>query len=214
MKQRFTSRKSERGTTVLVTVMVTTLITAIGMLAIRNIGKIDQAVGYSRLSAQTLAVAEMGTTAALAQIAVVGADYYATQMDRGTQCGANGAFPLEMSTCYRMRAAEIEGTTTGRSGSKLFEPAVAGSETGSFGPSAGTMGFVSVEMTEKYKTSFPVPGAKVGETSYVTVTMTATGNVRPVPDPGNVDECAAGAALATSKKVMRAHTVIGPLLTQ
>ena len=212
LRQRLRSRKSQRGTTVLVTVMVTTLITAIGVLAIRNIGKIDQAVGNSRQGTQTLAVAEMGTTAALSQIAVLGADYYAKQMDRGAKCGANGPDPTDGSyqpTCYRMRASEIEGTTTSKSGETLFEAAVPGTETGSFGPSAGTMGYVSIEMTEKYKTSFPVPGAKVGDASYVTVTMTTTGNVRPIPT--DADECL-GTALAASKKVMRAHTVIGPLL--
>jgi hypothetical protein len=204
-------RRRERGTTVLITVMVTTLLTAIGVLAVRSIAKIDQAVGYSRQGTQTLAVAELGTTAALAQIAVLGADYYALQMDGGARCGANGAYPLEKSTCYRMRASEIETTTAAASGETLFETAVPGSETGSFGPTAGTMGYVSVEMTEKYKTSFPVPGARVGDASYVSVTMTTTGVVRPVS--ASTDECV-GTSLATSKKVMRAHTVIGPLLSQ
>ena len=48
-RRRF-SRKDERGTTVVVVVMVTTLITAIGVFAVRNVTQIDQAVGYSRQS--------------------------------------------------------------------------------------------------------------------------------------------------------------------
>jgi hypothetical protein len=205
------SRRSERGATVLVVVCVLMLLSGIGVFAIRSITKVDQAVGFSRQSAQTLAVAELGTTAALAQIAVLGADFYANQMDSGGTCLANGAFQADRTTCYRMRRDEIEGTTTSSGGETLFEPSVSGTETGSFGPIAGTMGYVSIEMTEKYKANFPVPGQKAGDASYVSVTMTTTGNVRPVSV--NTDECV-DTAIATSKKVMRAHTVIGPLLSQ
>lgn len=210
-RRRFSSRRGERGTTVLVTVLVTTLITGIGMLAVRSIGKVDTAMGYARQGQQTVAVAELGATAALAQIGVLGADYYANLMDAGGECRANAGFSTGKATCYRMRASEIEGTTTSSNGETLFEPAGA-NETGSFGPSSNSMGYVSIEMTEKYKTNFPVPGAKVGDASYVTVTMTSTGNVRPIVASSGTDECV-GTALATSKKVMRAHTIIGPLLT-
>ena len=210
-RRRRLSRKSQRGTTVLVTVMVTTLLTSVGVFAIQSIGRVDQAVGYSRQGAQTLAVAELGTTAALAQIAVLGAQFYSDEMDRGGTCQANGAFNSAATTCYRMRADEIEGTTASNGGETLFEPTVAGTETGSFGPLSDTMGFVSVELTEKYRANFPVAGQRVGDASYVNVTMTSTGNVRPVTtDPS---ECV-GTALATTKKVMRAHTIIGPLLSQ
>lgn len=200
-------RRSERGATVLVVVCVLTLLSGIGVFAIRSIGKVDQAVGFSRQSSQTMAVAELGTTAALTQIAVLGAEFYSSQMDQGGTCQANGAFQADRTTCYRMRRDEIEGTA----GNALFVPTVAGSETGSFGPLAGTMGYVSIEMTEKYKTNFPVPGQKAGDASYVSVTMTTTGQVRPVSTDSN--ECV-DTAIATSKKVMRAHTIIGPLLSQ
>lgn len=206
-RRRGFSRKSERGATVLVTVLVTMLLTSLGIFAIRNVSKVDQAVGFSRQGGQTLAVAELGTTVALAQVAVLGAEYYSNQMDSGAKCSANGSFDSSRTTCYRMRADELEGTT----GKKLFQAAVAGTDTGSFGPTANTMGFVSIELTEKYKANFPVPGQKAGDASYVSVTMTSTGNVRPVVS--GTDECV-GTAIVTSKKAMRAHTIIGPLLSQ
>jgi hypothetical protein len=206
-RRRGFSRKSERGATVLVVASVIMLLTGIGIFTIRSVTRVDQAVGFSRQSAQTMAVAELGTTAALAQIAVLGAEFYATQMDQGGTCQANGNFQTDRTTCYRMRRDEIEGTA----GATLFVPTVAGTETGSFGPLARTMGYVSIEMTEKYKTNFPVPGQKAGDASYVTVTMTTTGNVRPINTTS--DECV-NTAIATSKKVMRAHTIIGPLLSQ
>jgi hypothetical protein len=207
-RRRAFSRGSERGATVLVVVCVLVLLSGIGVFAIRSIGRVDQAVGFSRQGSQTMAVAELGTTAALSQIAVLGAEFYATQMDQtSVRCPANGAFQADRTTCYRMRRDEIESTA----GQTLFVPAVAGSETGSFGPLAGTMGYVSIEMTEKYKTNFPVPGQKAGDASYMSVTMTTTGHVRPINN--SADECV-NTAIATSKKVMRAHTIIGPLLSQ
>jgi hypothetical protein len=201
------ARKSERGTTVLITVMVTTLITAIGVFAVRNVSRIDQAVGLSRRGNQTLAVAELGASAALSQISVAGAQYYADHMDGTSKCQANGNFDQLPTTCYRMRAEDF----VGNSGETLFEPSVAGTETGSFGPMGSSMGYVSVEMTEKYNTNFPVPGAEVGKASYVTVTMTSTGNVRP---NSGATACSDSDARATSKQVVRAHTIIGPLQSQ
>jgi hypothetical protein len=212
-RRRAFSRKSERGTTVLVTVMVTMLLTSIGIFAIRNISKVDQAVGFSRQSAQTLAIAELGTTVALAQIASKGAQYYADRMDEkdpvtreSAICDANGAFPRTQTTCDRLNGDDILKTTATSGGVALFEPTVSGSETGSFGPLAGTTGQVSIELTEKFKAPFLVPGEQDGATTYVSVTMTSTGEVRA---EGNTDKCVG--TLATSKKVMRAHTIIGPV---
>lgn len=199
-------RKAERGTTVVIVVMVTTLITAIGMFAIRNISQIDQAVGFSRQSAQTNALAELGTTAAMAQIVVLGS-YYTSQMDNGYQCLANGPYVNTLgSTCYRLRQSEIEGTTTTNGGETLLEPAVASSESGSFGPLANTTGFVSIEMTEKYRTGTPQAGVKQGDGSTYDVTLTTTANVRPITT--NADPCGDAVPTVTVKKVLRAHTIV------
>jgi hypothetical protein len=200
------SRKSERGTTVVIVVMVTTLITAIGMFAVRSISQIDQAVGFSRQAGQTNALAELGTTAAMAQIVVLGS-YYTSQMDNGGLCLANGPYATTLgSTCYRIRQADIEGTTTSNGAETLLEPAVAGSDSGSFGPLANTTGFVSIELTEKYKSNSTPPGTQQGSGSSYDVTMTTTANVRPIStDP---DPCGDSVPAVTVKKVLRAHTIV------
>ena len=186
--------------------MVTTLITAIGMFAIRNISQVDQAVGFSRQSAQTTALAELGTTAAMAQIVVLGS-YYTTQMDQGYQCQANGPYAATLgSTCYRIKQADIETSTASYGGDTLLEPAVSSSESGSFGPLANTTGFVSIELTEKYKTSTPKPGSKQGDGSDFDVTLTTTANVRPITT--NADPCGDSVPAVTVKKVLRAHTIV------
>jgi len=186
--------------------MVTTLITAIGMFAIRSISQIDQAVGFSRQSGQTNALAELGTTAAMAQIVVLGS-YYTTQMDNGGLCLANGPYATTLgSTCYRIKQADIEGTTTSNGAETLLESAVAGSESGSFGPLANTTGFVSIELTEKYKSNGTPPGTQQGSGSSFDVTMTTTANVRPIST--NPDPCGDSVPAVTVKKVLRAHTIV------
>jgi hypothetical protein len=204
------TRKSERGTTVMVVVLATTLLTAIGIFAVRNAGQVDMAIGYSRQAAQTTAVAELGTTAALAQIAVNGARFYLDKMDSNIECAANPSGTLattmqSITTCYPLSQGELEKA----SAQPLFKAAVkASGETGSFGPYAAVSGAVGIELTEKHKANNPVKGEKQGSATYYDVTMTTTGKVR--PPSSTTDECADGAAETTVKKVVRAHTIIGP----
>jgi hypothetical protein len=196
------SRKSERGTAVVVVVMVTTLITAIGVFAVRNVSQIDQAVGYSRQSTQTNALAELGTTAAMAQITAQH-PFYTNNMNRGLKCQANGPYAADTeSHCNKLDRSDLEVTTLGNNGETLTEPAVPGSEAGSFGPLANTTGLVSIELTEKHATNTPIPGGG----SALDVTLTTTAVVSPItstPDP-----CAEGVPTMSVKKVMRAHVIV------
>jgi hypothetical protein len=208
--RRRRSRKSERGTTVVIVVMVATLITAIGAFAVHNIGQIDIAVGYSRQSAQTYALAELGTTAAMSQIA--GNSYLnvmselANPRDPVTPtapkylCRANGVFASNNgSSCARIGQANIE-TTTGKT---LLVPSATGTgEVGSFGPIANLVGLVDVELTERRKAN-DIPGNQQGSAYDITLTTTAV--VSPPPTAGT--PCG-GVASMTVKKVLRSHVVI------
>jgi hypothetical protein len=200
-KLRF-SRKNERGTAVVVVVMVTTLITAIGVFAVRNVSQIDQAVGYSRQSTQTNALAELGTTAAMAQITAQHPKY-TDHMSDGLKCQANGPYAANTDVyCYKFDRSELEVTTLGNNGATLTEAAVAGTEAGSFGPLANTTGLVSIELTEKHPTNTPIPGGG----SALDVTLTTTAVVSPITsDP---DPCADGVPTMSVKKVMRAHVIV------
>jgi hypothetical protein len=203
-RRRF-SRKDERGTTVVVVVMVTTLITAIGIFAVRNVSQIDQAVGYSRQSAQTTALAELGTTAAVTQIGSMGG-YYTDQMSRGLKCLANGPYASNSSsTCFHLDQGDIDVATTSHSGETLLEPSVAGTETGSFGPLSHTAGFVRVELTEKHATNTPIAGSS--GTAF-DVTLTTMASVSPISK--TADPCANGVASMTVQKVMRSHVIVPP----
>ena len=181
--------------------MVTTLITAIGIFAVRNISQIDQAVGYSRQSAQTMALAELGTTAALAEIGSTGS-YYIDHMT-SVPCMANGPYAgVAGSTCYRLDQDAFDTATTNHNGETLLEPTVAGTETGSFGPLANAAGFVTVELTEKHQSNVDSPGALAS----FDVTLTTMAAVS--PDSKLADPCGNGVAAMSVQKVMRAHVSV------
>lgn len=181
--------------------MITTLITAIGVFAVRNISMVDQAVGYGRQSGQTIALAELGTTAALAQIGPK-KEYYVNHAQTGFTCDANVG--LTDRSCYPLSQQEIEQTTTGSQGETLLEPSVSGSETGSFGPLANLTGLVDVELTDVHKASKYVEGQPLDQTPY-DVTLTTTARV--IPTPATAAPCGAGISNSTVKKRMRAHAI-------
>lgn len=200
-RRRF-SHKAERGTAVVVVVLVTTLITAIGIFAVRNVSQIDQAVGYSRQAAQSNALAELATTAAMAEVGSKGGGY-TNNMSRGLWCLSNGRYAKDpSSTCYKLDRSALETITAANNGETLLEPAVAGSETGSFGPLANTTGVIQVELTDKHSTNTPIPGG--GDAFDVTLTTMAT--VTPITSSS--DPCADGVATMAVTKVLRAHMIV------
>jgi hypothetical protein len=210
--ERHLARKSQRGTAVVVVVMVTTLITAIGVFAVRNASQIDQAVGYSRQSSQTIALAELGTTAAISEFGANKAAAYVTQMvNRPETCLANANLPAG-TPCARLFRSDIEASSK----DTLLEPTVAGSETGSLGPSGAMMGDLYVEVTERQPAGRPIAGTDLGgtgiELKYAKVTLTTTAQIRPTAPTGSNDNlCNAGVAAVAAKKVMRARVVVGPI---
>jgi hypothetical protein len=215
--KRHLSRKSQRGTTVLIVVMVTTLVAAIGVFAVRNASQIDQAVGYSRLSAQTAALAELGTTVAITEFGANKASALIAQMDHpqeSTTCDANRTAPAP--TCYRLFKGDLENSIQQLTNETLLVSTVDGSETGTFGPTSSMFGDVYVEITEKGPTGRPVAGTDLGgtgmELKFARVTLTTTGQVRPLAPAGGDDNlCDAGIAAVAAKKVTRARVVVGPI---
>lgn len=210
--KRQLARKSQRGTTVLVVVMVTTLVTAIGVFAVRNATQIDRAVGYSRQATQTVALAELGTTAAISEFGANKAAAYVAQMvNKPEKCIANANLP-DGTPCTRLFRSDIEASTE----DTLLEPTVEGSETGSLGPTGSMIGDLYVEITERNPTGRPIAGTDLGgtgiELKYAKVTLTTTAQIRPTaPAGGNDDTCNEGVAAVAAKKVMRARVVVGPI---
>lgn len=205
--RRLRLRRRQRGSTVLIVVMVTTLITGIGVFALRNMSQMDQAVGFARQSGQATTLVELGTSAALSQIVSSGVDY-ASKMSSGNKCPANGPYLNDpRSSCVLLGQDEIERTTSASGGVTLLQ-APNSAESGSFGLYAGTEtnDVIGVQLTEKYSTSTSQAGLAQGS-GYYDVTVTGTATIRPT----STTECSDSAPALSVKRVLRAHAIIpGP----
>ena len=202
--------KSERGTAVVVVVMVTTLITAIGVFAVRAVSQVDQAVGYARQAGQTVAIAELGTSAVMAQLSAGTSATYVNQMVSAPEtCLANASLAAG-TPCYRLYRSELDAQTTSLEGVPLLQPSSA-TESGSFGPLAQMDGDFVVEMTDPRPTGRPVAGTDLGGLGtafkYVKLSLTTTAQVR----PQGAAACSDGVASATTQQAMRARVVVGPI---
>ena len=206
-----TSRQGERGAAVFIVMMVITLLTAVGLFAVRSASLADVAAGYDREGAQAALVAEYAITASAAYMANDASTVllgYKASIDKTPQnCQANampGTFPSPAPRpgCYRLELAELNTSFGKVSGASAFAPPnLSGSPTGStssLNANETTNATFVVEVTDVSKTGVPAEGddAKV---SMLVMTLTAISQVRPAA------ACAASlSAPAAGQQVMRA----------
>lgn len=212
-----TRHVSERGAAVFVVVMVLTMLTAIGVFAIRAASMANAASGYDRQNTQNHYVGEYGLLSAVAELSTTRRSAYVEKMGKGVEtCTATkGVASLGTGVpCYHLYANDVAKTVASNfSGRPLFEaPSGSGSSLvpGSLGPVPLDGDFV-VEMTDPGPVGLPVAGTDVGGSAakfrYLQVTLTSVGQVRPA---GNPAACSAGAVVA-GNEAGRAFVVIGPL---
>ncbi|MES1176715.1 MAG: pilus assembly PilX N-terminal domain-containing protein [Myxococcales bacterium] len=187
-------RQAQRGAAVFMVVMVLTILTAIGIVAVRATSLADAAAGYDREGAQAALIAQYGITATTAYMATNRGgtilNQFALSETQATPpvCEANvianpGASPLPHPGCYRFQMSELQTSFTQESSETVFAPgnlpsAPAGS-TSSLTSSENTNALFVVELTEGAKTGVPKEGRSTNDTS-VMLTMTAIAQVRPV----------------------------------
>jgi len=211
-------RASERGAAVFVVVMVLTMLTAIGVFAMRAASMANLSSGYDRQNTQNHYVGEFGLLTAVAELSTTKRSAYVQKMSQGVEkCTATKGVTSLSTTgvpCYHLYANDVsKAVASNFSGRPLFEPpSGTGSALvpGSLGPVALDGDFV-VEMTDPGPVGLPVAGTDVGGSAakfrYLQVTLTSVGQVRPAGDPA---ACTAGAVVA-GNEVGRAFVVIGPL---
>lgn len=202
---RLLRRRSQRGNAVLVVVMATMLLGAMGVYAVRNISLVDQAVGYGRQAEQTTALAEAGTTAAMAYVATINREtLQRTSLDPNLLCVANGVVPAgQASTCYPFNGDTMNTVTTNNGGKKLLELSGA-SESGSFGAAADMQGLIDVELTDVQDASVYLKGRPLGEKA---LDATVTTRARVLPNQAGGNPCGTAVSSMTAKKVLRAHAI-------
>jgi hypothetical protein len=211
-------RASERGTAIFIVVMVMTMLTAIGIFAIRAASLGAATSGYDRQNTQNHYVGEYGMLTMVSELSTTRRSAYVNEMTAAhDKCWAtqNLADPSAnvFVPCYRLYTREIQRVLP--SGHALFDPATGDGGTlvspGSLGPSALDGDFV-VEMTDPGPAGAPVAGSDVGGTGprfrYLQLTLTSIGQVRPAADP---TVCDTSATTIAGDETGRAFVVIGPM---
>jgi hypothetical protein len=221
--RKWRRRAAERGAAVFVVVMVMTMLTAVGIFAIRAASLAGAASGYDRQSTQNHYVSEYGLFGAVAELSTGRRNSYVTKLGQGAEtCNAEKGVTNPGGTvpCYHLFANDVQKAVTAAfSGRPLFEATSTSGTTmtpGSLGPAALDGDFM-VEMTDPGPVGMPVAGSDVGGTGpkfrYLQVTLTATGQVRPTGNAncedvsGTVDVKGQVAGNETG----RALVVIGPM---
>ena len=206
-------RRAERGAAVFVVVLVITLVSALGLFAMRSATLATLASGYGRQMTQTHYVTELALGLTVTELGGDMRQAYAEQLWSGkytSECA--GAATLTNSTCFPLYYVDLEArVATHNSLAKLLEPAV-GATPGSLGP-VPLEGDFRVEVSDIHEASPPMAGMDLTGMSasprYYAVTLTAAGQVRPQPEVAN--QLDAPASAAAGIEGARAHIVVGPL---
>jgi Tfp pilus assembly protein PilX len=94
-----TKRQGERGAAIFIVVMVLTMLTAVGVFAIRAASLAEAASGYDRQNTQNHYVGEYGLHGAVTELSSPRRDWYYNQMKKGAEpCTATKGITSAIST--------------------------------------------------------------------------------------------------------------------
>jgi hypothetical protein len=205
------NRNQERGVAIFIVVMVLTMLSAIGVFAMRAASMATLTSGYDRQSTQNQLAGDYGMLAAATELGSsrVNGQYGEMMRTKSDVCFANRGRSSDGGAyvpCLHLTEANIQQNVAvpifaPASGSLAAPPVVPGS----LGP-AGLAGAFDVEITDPGPVGLPVKGANLGNSNlkYKQVTLTSTGQVRPTGDGGS-------ACVAAGNISGRAYIVIGPI---
>ena len=206
-------RQHERGAAVFIVVMVVTLLTAVGVFAIRSASLVDVASGYNRQSLQTEYVSDYGVLLTAHELSTQAASAYTNVAQSGTDdclstSGVNTAV-VGNPFCYAFQSQELgeRFSTDGLFNDSDGLPGTLIDPVGADADDADNLEarFV-VEMTEAFQTG-NARGADLTSNQLVPVqvTLTARGFVNP---PRADDAICTDAAAAGGIQEVRAHVVL------
>ncbi len=221
LRHRLAAARAARGNALFIVVMVVTLLTAVGLFAMRSASLSNQAAGYNRQGVQTLYFSEFAARSAAAEL--VGKEqHYFNRIVRGSAAGGDDCranrnlstlIAPERPPCAKLLSQDMwtranaafpgnVGTTT--------NPTLLG-ELGS----NDIEGAFLVEMTDVAQVGTPVVGedAGPGRFKHMQVLLTATAQVRPKPPAGSsVTTCQNALTVTSSLQTLRARVTFGPVL--
>ncbi len=209
---RLRARRRERGASVLIVFLVLTMLTGIGMYAARSSTLSTAVAGSSKQLAQTRNVSEYAIMNAAAALARDPARYV-NQMPKYTpplndpKCFCSAA--IANATCFPLSYDQLEA----EAGVPLLLPAdKLANIPGALGPASIEADF-NIDMTDLAPASPPVAGEALNangpvKIGYLSLTLTATGQLRPESTAANL---AKNLATSASVETWRAHVVVGPI---
>ena len=227
------ARQTERGAALFVVVMVITLLTAVGLFAVRSTSLVDAATGYARQAAQTTALADYGVQLVASELGQGRAERVFQLMDLRTQYCPSYDFTPALPTpqpCYAFDYNQLEtrvqqNTATAANGAANVIEYQSTTSDGSLGPkflSAGTPngvdGVLVVELFDSFEIS-NIQGQSATKSSGREVTINSRAQVRPflgAMTPANQTTstwCStnAGASTAASLLSVRSQVVVPTL---
>jgi hypothetical protein len=193
VRVRLVRRQAERGAAVFLVVLILTLLTALGVFAVRSASLADVAAGFDREGAQASLIAQYGVTATAAYVGTGVSETIIAKMksppDNGyimPSCENNG-YPMTLPAlsppmrCYRIGQADLQTSFTASSNETLFAPP---NKTGSTGKTSSlnvnetTDAAFGVELTDISTTGMALAGSGDEWVQYQ-VTVTSMAQVRP-----------------------------------
>jgi hypothetical protein len=200
--RRSRGRAGQRGATLFVIVLVIAMLTGIGMFAARAASVANATSGYDRQVNQAHYVTEYGMLAVVSELTGPRRQWYLDQMVTADPGCTSIKTQAATKTCYRFGYDELEmNLLAGLTGTKLVE-------VDGLGASKPVADFV-IEMSDRAPASEAIPGmARAGDQGqvnmkYWSVTLTATGHVRP-------DLALNPATVTAANEAMRFHITVGP----
>lgn len=209
---RLRAHRRSRGASVLIVFLVLTMLTGIGMYAARSATVSTAVAGSAKQLAQTRNVSEyaiMNATAALARDPA----RYVNEMPKYTppandvKCFCSTSMPN--ATCFPLSFKQLEA----EAGAPLIlAPDIPAKIPGGLGPATIEADF-NIDITDLAPAAPPIAGEALNASSpvkigYLSLTLTATGQLRPVSTPANL---AQNLATSASVETWRAHVVVGPI---
>jgi hypothetical protein len=167
----------QRGAAVFIVVMVLTLLTAVGVFAVRSASLADVAAGYDREASQASLIAQYATVAGAAYLASPAGNTIVTNIHTPSPyCQSNMGVT---KACFKLYSAPIEASTLSQGNEDLFE-----TSSSSLNANGKTVADFDIELTDPFQ-----PGLGVGNpTSPVQITVTAIAQVQQAgacASPGN-----------------------------
>ena len=186
--------RNERGAAVFLVVLILTLLTALGVFAVRSASLADVAAGFDREGAQASLIAQYGITATAAYVGTGVSDTIIGKMksppDNGyimPACESNGyAMTLPPKSppmrCFRMSQGDLQNSFNASSNETIFAPtnkSAGAAYTSSLNVNESTDATFAIEFTDISTTGVPLPGSGPDWVQYQ-LTLTSLAQVRPV----------------------------------